>query len=167
MSLLVGGVVGLVALGAAKVSGVGEGGSQTASAPPSLYMPTAEPTTTPQGFPDPPGRSAPEPSATPSATPTEKPTKKPKPQISLQAFPLQASNGERINLTGTYPGGDGVSLQIQRFEDGAWAVFPVSANVNGGVFATYIYSGRSGENRFRVVDPGSGKASNPVTIAIS
>jgi hypothetical protein len=85
--------------------------------------------------------------------------------ISLQAFPHQVSANQRINLTGVYTGGEGARLQVQRFEHG-WADFPVSTSVSGGLFSTYIFSGRVGPNRFRVVDPAGGRASNAVRVRI-
>jgi hypothetical protein len=54
---------------------------------------------------------------------------------------------------------------VQRFE-GSWVDFPVSASVRGGTFTTYIYTGRSGPNRFRVIDKATGKKSNPVRVTI-
>ena len=44
--------------------------------------------------------------------------------------------------------------------------FPVSTSVSGGVFKTYVYSGREGANRFRVVDTGTDRASNAVRVTI-
>ena len=70
---------------------------------------------------------------------------------------------ERINLTGVYQGGGKARLQVQRFE-GHWVDFPVDTDVTGGLFTTYIYSGREGTNRFRVVDKTSGRASNAVRV---
>ena len=72
---------------------------------------------------------------------------------------------ERINLTGVYQGGEGARLQVQRFENG-WVDFPVSTSVSGGSFTTYIYTGRSGPNRFRVIDKEADKASNPVRVSV-
>ena len=162
VSLVIGGVVSVVALGAARVSGIDDA-RPTSTAPPSLYFPSGEPTTRPEPFPDPEGAGE---SASPSE-PSKKPSPKPRKRrtISLQAFPQQASANERVNLTGVYPRAEGASLQVQRFE-GSWVDFPVSASVSGGAFATYIYTGRSGPNRFRVIDKASGKKSNPVRVVI-
>jgi hypothetical protein len=54
---------------------------------------------------------------------------------------------------------------VQRFENG-WVDFPVSTSVSGGLFDTYVFSGREGLNRFRVIDPDSGRRSNPVRVTI-
>ncbi len=161
VALVIGGVVSVVALGAAKVSGLGDD-RPSATAPASLYLPSDDPTTSPETFPDPEGSAG----ASPSAG-TPSPTKKPKKRkaISLQASPQQVPANQRINLTGDYPRSDGASLQVQRFE-GSWVDFPVNASVRGGSFSTYVFTGRSGPNRFRVVDKASGRTSNPVRVTV-
>jgi hypothetical protein len=163
VSLVIGGVVSLVALGAARVTGINDA-RPTATQAPSVYIPGENPTTTPEPFPDPAGSDAtvsPSPSATPS---TPKPKKRTR-SISLQAYPKKVSPHERVNLTGVYDGAEGARLQVQRFENG-WVDFPVSTSVSGGLFDTYVFSGREGLNRFRVIDPDSGRRSNPVRVTI-
>ncbi|HEX4976789.1 MAG TPA: hypothetical protein VFV40_02885 [Nocardioides sp.] len=166
VTLLVGGIVSAVALGAARLSGLG--GSSSAEGPvevPSLYMPTGEPTTTPEAYPDPTRPDREEPSETPTEEePTAKPARQSK-KISLQAFPQEVSPGERITLTGVYPAGEGATLQVQRFE-GSWTDFPVNVTVSGGLFNTYILTSRSGETRLRVTDKALNRSSNPVTVTI-
>jgi hypothetical protein len=162
VALVIGGVVSVVALGAAKVTGLDDA-APTATQPPSLYLPSGEPTTTPEAFPDPAGSHEPSPTEPPTQAP--KPRKKRAKSISLQAFPHKVSANQRINLTGVYAGGEGARLQVQRFE-GRWTDFPVNASVSGGQFNTYIFTGRSGLNRFRVVDPGSGRKSNAVRVSV-
>ena len=163
VALVIGGVMSVVALGAAKVTGLGSTHA-SATAQPSLYFPSDDPTTTPETFPDPNGSDEPSPSPTRSASPSAKPTQKTR-AIALQAFPQQVPPNERINLTGVYQGGEGARLQVQRFENG-WVDFPVSTSVSGGAFTTYIYTGRSGPNRFRVIDKEADKASNPVRVRV-
>jgi hypothetical protein len=169
VALLIGLVVGLVTLGAVDVAGIGDRQAEATSAP-SLYMPTAEPTTRPEPYPDPVGPSSSS-SASPSPpageeSPSPRPTKSKRPKgISLQAFPNTVAASERINLTGVYRAGEGATLQVQRFE-GGWVDFPVNATVRGGIFATYVVTGRSGANRFRVLDPATGRASNPVSVTV-
>src|SRR3954469_9438711 len=144
VALVIGGVVSVVALGAAKVSGIDDTQPQATSRP-SLVMPSGEPTTTTEAFPNPAGASAttsPSTSESPSPTPAKK-----APRITLQASPDSVSANERIDLFGTYRGGSGRRLQVQRFE-GDWVDFPVSASVNGESFHTYIFTGREGTNRF-------------------
>lgn len=88
--------------------------------------------------------------------------------LTLTASPKQASTWQRVNLVGTWQGHDGASLQVQRSIDGGpWSNFPTSATVSDGEFSTYILTGRTGTNRFRVVDTSTGKTSNVVTVQIS
>lgn len=168
VSLVVGGVMAAVVFGATRLVGIGEASTSGPEEEPSLYIPTDKPTTTPESFPDPSGSPtspSPSPSA-PSEEPSKSPSKKPK-DITLQAFPARVAPGERINLTGVYPQGEGATLQVQRFEGGSWAPFAdVTAQVSGGIFDTWVITSRTGVNRFRVVDLGSGKASNPVRVRI-
>jgi hypothetical protein len=165
ISLLVGGVVAVVALGAAKFSGLDGSSADGPVARPSLYMPTGEPTTTPQSYPDPSGYKPPSPSE--SASPEGEPSKTPKSRaITLQAFPNEVSPGERINLTGVYQRGEGATLQVQRMENGSWSDFPVTVSVSGGVFNTYIITSRTGDTRLRVYDKALQKGSNAVRVTI-
>ena len=73
---------------------------------------------------------------------------------------------QRIDLSGSHPSGDGAILQVQRFENGEWANFPVTVAVRGGTFSTYVMTGRPGETRFRVLDTDSGESSDPVTVTV-
>jgi hypothetical protein len=73
---------------------------------------------------------------------------------------------ERINLTGQWPGHDNESLLVQRFESGQWTDFGVQVRVNVGTFSTYVLTSRTGDQKFRVFDPGSETASNEVTVTI-
>jgi len=54
---------------------------------------------------------------------------------------------------------------VQRFE-GGWVDFPTSATVEGGTFDTYVESGQTGPNRFRVLDKSNGEVSNTVTVKV-
>lgn len=161
VALVIGGVVSLVALGAAKVTGIDEARPGPTQRP-SLFIPNDKPTTTPEAFPDPPSSS---PSATPTRRPSTAKPRKPVPAITLRATPRRVSTNQRINLTGAYRRGQGRRLQVQRFE-GRWVDFPVTATVRGGSFRTYIFSGRVGPNRFRMLDEDSGRASNTVRVVI-
>ena len=176
VAVLVGGVVGLVALGMVSVTGIG-GESTTVEEEPSLYIPDVTPGPDVRDDPgltledlnggvDPTKSDKPEKSRSPEKADKKKNKKrKPRPVISLSASPLQVAAMERIYLTGTYPGGEGASLQVQR-KEGGWSDFPVSASVSGGTFSTYVMTGRTGVNKFRVVDTGSGRKSNPVTVRV-
>ncbi|WGY01436.1 MULTISPECIES: hypothetical protein [unclassified Nocardioides] len=87
-------------------------------------------------------------------------------QISLQALATTVASGERIYFSGVYPGGEGAILFVQRFENGDWADFPASVGVTNGTFSSYIFTGVSGVNRFRVVDRDSGTVSNEISVTV-
>jgi hypothetical protein len=161
VSVLIGGVLSVVALGAADLAGVTEDtdGAEE-SVGPSLYMPT--PTPSPAITPAP-GATSAAPAPRPSATPRE--SRPPRPAITLSAHPKRVSAGQRINLTGRYRARDGRVVQVQRHE-GRWVDFPTSATVRGGRFSTYVITSRTGDNRFRVRDESTGRASNPVTVSV-
>lgn len=99
---------------------------------------------------------------------TKSPTAhKPKHQISLQAGQTSVPPMGRIDLTGTYPGGEGAVLNVQKFTNGSWQDFySISATVTNSTFTTYIQTGTPGLNRFRVVDSDTHKASNEVRVTI-
>jgi hypothetical protein len=102
--------------------------------------------------------------------PTEGPSEPAKPgkqgRIELAISPVLARPMERVNLTGTYKGMDNLQLEVQRFEDGQWRDFGVQATVRVGTFETYIMTGRTGENRFRMFDPESDAGSNVILVTI-
>ena len=109
---------------------------------------------------------SPSPSEEPSATATSKPAR-PKDKIKLSATPEQVAPGERINLTGSYPGADNVALQVQRKENDAWVPFAdVQAQVRVGTFETYVITSRTGGMKFRVFDPTAQEASNAVAVTV-
>lgn len=175
VALVVGGVISLVALGAVSLTGFGDE-RVTVQEEPSLYIPSYSPTPEDEDDPgltledlnggsDDAESEQPDETQQPAKNDKKKKRKKPRSVISLSASPLEVSAMERIYLTGTFPGGEGASLQVQRMEDG-WTDFPVSTSVSGGTFSTYVMTGRNGENRFRVVDPASGKKSNPVKVQV-
>ncbi|MGC4110342.1 MAG: hypothetical protein QM747_07965 [Nocardioides sp.] len=99
---------------------------------------------------------------------TSSPTiKKPKKKISLQAGETSVAPMGRINLSGTYPGGEGEVLNVQKFSNGSWQGFySISATVTNGTFQTYIQTGTPGMNRFRVIDSDTQLASNEVRVQI-
>lgn len=86
--------------------------------------------------------------------------------LHLSASPTTTAPMHRISLTGTYKGHDSIDLQVQRWENGAWADFPVSAQVSVGTFQTWVESSQPGANRFRVFDPTNHKGSNIVSVTI-
>ncbi len=127
-------------------------------------QPTASPSALPTRALSPSG--SPSPSAEPSATKTSKPAKS-RHKIRLTATPAQVGPGQRINLTGDYPGADNVALQVQRKDSGSWVAFAdVQAQVRVGTFATYVVTSRSGGMQFRVFDPTTRAASNAVDVTV-
>ncbi|HSE10690.1 MAG TPA: hypothetical protein VLB29_18650 [Nocardioidaceae bacterium] len=178
VAVLVGGVIAVIAVGAVNLAGIGDAES-SARAEPSLYIPerTSEGTQEDDdgltledlnGGKSPTESESAEPKPEPSKSPKEE-KRKPKPPpsvISLSASPVEVSRMERIYLSGSYPRGEGASLQVQRLEGGVWRDFPTSASVSGGTFSTYVMTGQSGLNKFRVVDSAKGKKSNPVSVRV-
>jgi len=107
------------------------------------------------------------PTSSPSSTQPPPSIKKPKKRISLQAGQTSVAPMGRIDLTGTYPGGEGAVLNVQKFSNGSWQDFySISATVTNGTFSTYIQTGTPGMNRFRVIDSDTKLASNEVRVRI-
>lgn len=177
VAVLVGGLIAVVALGAVSISGIGDSGPSV-QAEPSLYIPDRTPESDEDeddegltladlnGGKDPRESESPESKPSETQSPKEKKRKPPPSVISLSASPVEVSRMERIYLSGTYPRGEGASLQVQRFEGGSWTDFPTSASVSGGTFSSYVMTGQTGPNKFRVVDAATGKKSNPVTVTV-
>ena len=170
VGLAVGLVIGIVALVATRMMGLGgENASAQTTSQESLYLPKPEKTTGPSGplITLAPGESE---------SPTEKssqgqPSRSPKPakakkEISLSASQTSVEPMDQIDLTGVYPGGEGAILQVQRFTSGSWQAFPVTVSVSDETFATYVQTSQTGVNRFRVTDTDSGLVSNDVRVNI-
>jgi hypothetical protein len=105
-------------------------------------------------------------SASSNAKPPPK-IKKLKKRISLQAGETSVAPMGRIDLTGTYPGGEGAVLNVQKLSNGSWQDFySISATVTNGTFSTYIQTGTPGMNKFRVIDSDTHLASNEVRVQI-
>lgn len=164
VGLVVGLLAGLTALMVTKVLGVGAdaGGSpQQARSQERLYIPDPVETESPSGplmtlDPDSP-TVAPDDTGSSSA---------PAAPITLSVGQAQVSPMGQIDLSGTYPRGEGAILQVQRLENGAWTDFPVTVSVSGRTFATYVMTSRPGENKMRVVDTDTGTASNEITVTV-
>jgi hypothetical protein len=162
VALAVGLVLGLVALGASQVLGLGgDSTNRKSTSEASLYLPRPERTKAPSGPLITLDQKA---EQSPSAS-GKKPPEKKNPPISLSSGQTAVSPMGQIDLTGTYPGGEGAVLQVQRFTAG-WQDFPVTASVSDSTFSTYVQSSQTGVNRFRVVDTDSGKTSNEVRIRV-
>jgi hypothetical protein len=160
VAVAVGLVIGLGVLVMVKALGLGgDTPSATASTAQGTQAPSALPTVALSS----PGST--ESSGGASAGPTHHP-KKIKP-IQLAASPVSVQPGQRINLTGSWPGRDNISLAVQRKENGAWKDFAgVQAQVQVGTFTTYVLTSHTGTNKFRVSDPTTGKVSNTVTVNV-
>jgi hypothetical protein len=177
VAVVIGVVVGAVAYGAVRLAGLGsddDSASDAAQAPASRSASrSASPTPSagPSHAASPSQRAA---SPSPSKTHEPKPKKKrahharkKKPQgLTLHASPQRVGHMGRVDLSGRYPGHGGATLVVQRREGGSWDRFPVSATVHSGSFHTWVASGRSGPNRFRMLDPATGATSAPVTVTV-
>jgi|SRR4051794_1708208 len=164
VALAVGLVTGLAVMAGAHVLGLGGGHAAVAGdAGASMYLPKPQKTKASDG-PSITLGSEPTTGSTASSAPT---VQKPKKQISLQSGETSVPPMGRIDLTGTYPGGEGAVLNVQKFSNGAWQDFySISASVTNGTFSTYIQTGTPGVNRFRVIDSDSKRASNEVKVTI-
>jgi acyl carrier protein len=149
---VVGAAAGLVfGLGGAAL--VGATGLGTVNLPP-LTMPTTETTSTPT------------PTPTPTPTSTDSGVQ---PEPTLFAAKDQVAPGERFALSGAFPElGKGATLQVQVMDKGSeWDDFPVDTKTDdGGKYKTEIYTSRTGERQFRMIDKKSGVTSPSVTVEI-
>lgn len=177
VALAVGLILGGIALVGIKVLGVGGGGDGggAASAQQSMSIPPMEKTTGAGGpaitlntASSERGRGSSSSSA-PAEPKSSEPTdgKSPrKGEISLSAGQLEVENFGRIDLTGIYPGGEGAVLQVQRFQGGEWVDFAATIAVSNETFTTYVQTGVSGVNTFRVIDKETGVFSNKVKVKV-
>ncbi|MCW2833838.1 MAG: hypothetical protein JWN68_1791 [Nocardioides sp.] len=159
VAAVVGIVGGLAALVGTKALGLDGGGGRSdseASSGTSLYLP--EPTITSE-------TTSPEAGASPTSEPVQTSTA-PATTITLSAGQETVAAMQEIDLSGTYPTGEGAILQVQRLENGKWTDFPVTMSVNGQDFATYVLTSRVGENQFRVIDTDKGVFSNEVVVTV-
>lgn len=167
--------VGLILAGMALVASrmVGLSGGETSaddgtSERESLYLPPPQKTVD-EGPAITLGTEEPDDTASTSETASEEPTDKKDPKknaISLQVVQSQVAAGENIDFTGVYPGGEGAILQVQRYENGAWVDFEATIPVSGEQFSTYVFTGVTGLNRFRVIDNATNKVSNEVRVTV-
>ena len=163
VALAVGLVTGLAVLAGAHVLGLGGGHAAVAGDPgATMYLPKPQKTKATDG------PSITLGSSSTGSTQTSSPSiHKPKKQISLQSGETTVAPMGRIDLTGTYPGGEGAVLNVQKFSNGSWQDFySISASVTNGQFATYIQTGTPGVNRFRMIDSDSTLTSNEVKVTI-
>lgn len=105
------------------------------------------------------------PTPTPSAT--ESATAEPKPTLTTETTDI--SPGEKLRMSGAFPGLDkGATLQVQvKDAGGAWEDFPVTTKTStGGKYATLIYTTRTGERQIRMLHKATDTATPAITITI-
>ena len=87
--------------------------------------------------------------------------------IQLEDLTDSARPFEAVRIQGTYRGGEGNFLLVQRWEGGKWLDFPLPTKIDqSGLFITQAEFGRPGRYRLRVLDPDSGVASKPFVVVI-
>jgi len=162
---LLGGVVALVSIKAADLAGLDDSAAPSSPSASRWSKPTDTATSDDE---EEPSSDAPSTAAPPSTTEPEE-TREPEPDrgITLVATPDSVSTYQPITLTGTFPGGSGQTLQVQRWEGGQWVDFPTSATVNGKNYETYVETGRAGTNKFRMKVSGGNDASNTVVVEVT
>lgn len=172
VAVVVGLLAGITVLLATKILGVEGGGVEASGSTPTagetLYLPDPVETKAPEGpritlDVDPEDLEV---SDEETAEDQKKDKDKKKDEFTLRAGQDSVVAMQRIDLTGTYPQGNGAILRVQRKENGAWADFPVTVSVRDGSYSTYVMTGQMGVTKFRVLDTDSGKKSNVVTVAI-
>jgi hypothetical protein len=166
VGLAVGLLVSGAALAGTSVLGLGESdGTDTASSNASVHVPKPSPTEEETG-----ALITLEPKPSQSAGDTES-EEEPEPEdaISLSAAVTEVSPGQPIDLSGVYPGHEGATLVVQRFEDGDWVDFAdgdVTTTVSDETFSTYVITARTGLSRWRMRDAQTDDVSNEVRVRI-
>lgn len=164
VAVVVGLILGGAALAATQVLGLGGDDATTeATSADSMYLPS--PSKTPDSD-DPAFTLAPgdEETEQESESPTE--SESPDQAITLSASQTEVASMEQIDLTGVYPGGEGAILQVERFIDGAWGEFEVTVPVSNETFSTYVQTGQTGVNKFRLRDTDNDEVSNVVSVTV-
>jgi hypothetical protein len=89
------------------------------------------------------------------------------PTIQLEDLAESARTFEAVRIQGTYRGGAGTFLRVQRWEGGKWVDFPLPTKTDqSGQFITQAEFGQPGRYRLRVLDPDSGVKSRPFVLVI-
>jgi hypothetical protein len=87
--------------------------------------------------------------------------------IQLEDLADSAKTSEAVRIQGTYRGGAGTFLRVQRWEEGKWVDFPLPTKTDqSGQFITQAEFGKPGLYRLRVLDPDSGVTSRPFVLVI-
>lgn len=159
VAVVIGLLGGLAIMVGVNVAGIGETStaSDESATPSTFRLPRPSDT----------GSSIPAPEETLEPSPgAESSSSAPAAAISLTVAQQSVAPMQQIDLTGTYPAGEGAILQVQRFDNGAWSDFPVTMSVSGGTFATFVQTGQVGENTFRVLDTSTQVASNEIAVTV-
>jgi len=166
VSVVVGLLVGGAALAGTSVLGLGESDdTEQATSAQSVYVPQPSPTEPQDG---PLITLAPKPSPTAGQTESEA-EPEPEDAISLSAAVTEVRPGEAIDLSGVYPGHEGATLVVQRFEEGKWVDFAdgdVTTDVSDETFSTFVLTERTGVNRWRMRDQKTDDVSNEVRVRV-
>jgi hypothetical protein len=89
------------------------------------------------------------------------------PTIQLEDLADSARPFEAVRIQGTYRGGAGTFLRVQRWEGGKWLDFPLPTKTDqSGQFITQAEFGQPGRYRLRVLDPDSDMTSKPFVVVI-
>ena len=106
-------------------------------------------------------------SAGPSPAPDPKNGSEEEQTIQLEDVADSARPFETVRIPGTYHGGAGTFLRVQRWQGGRWLDFPLPAKTDqSGQFTAYVEFGQPGRYRLRVLDPDSGVTSKPFVLVI-
>jgi hypothetical protein len=74
---------------------------------------------------------------------------------------------ETVRIQGTYRGGGGTFLRVQRWEGGKWVAFPLPTKTDkSGQFTAYVELGQPGRYQLRMLDPDSGVTSKTFVLSI-
>jgi hypothetical protein len=122
-------------------------------------------------------QSVPSVTATATATVT-KPTSEPSGEVThtgreertiqLEDLADSARSFQAVRIQGTYRGGAGTFLRVQRWEGGKWLDFPLPTKTDqSGRFITQAEFGQPGRYQLRVLDPDSGVTSNTFVVVIT
>ena len=87
--------------------------------------------------------------------------------IQLEDSADSAKPFQTVPIQGTYRGGGGTLLRVQRWESGKWLDFPLPTKTNeSGRFTAYVELGQPGRYPLRVLDPDSGVTSKILVLVI-
>lgn len=162
VTAVVSGLLAVAALAGTRVLGLTgqEVLSTEATADETLFLPLPSPTPSQPAAPRSPNQEA-------TREPDDERSEQPESPIQLEAEQDVVGSFEEIELFGTYRGGAGATLQVQRRQgDDDWEDFPVDVSVDGREFDTTVQTSRTGVNQWRVVDLEADERSNVVEVRV-